>query len=938
MIVTKKSNFNNEELLRYCRQAVDELLQQGQFDNGQTFRPTQREALEAYRTFLDRTDLKPEDLLAGFFEIPTGVGKTAVFTSLVERVHQVAEKNGRKFKTVIVVPTVQLLGQTKEDFENFSPGSERHVGLYGGKYKDLTKAITIMSYPAWTKLTESGRISSRNVQILISDEAHRGTSARKLKNIFRKFSGSTLRLAFTATAHFDKDKSVLHTHKNQIYYKKLADAIRAGELASYVQIRPHVIRVKPGSKDYVSVEVGDGKKKMLDVRWAAWNKRVVSILRSGKDRVTGDPLSDNMSGFFVRNTTQADALEHSLNNDPVLAAKAKAGGFKGVAVAIHSKLSDQEKNRRLKDLKAGRYMALVGDDMFKEGFDMKSMKNIFDLQHGSLVEKAQIIGRGARAWENEIKKRWEGLTIIDSIVYVGSDDADEDKALRKQALLKARTAIGILEDSYIVSPDFEEPGIKPDFEEEEPEEPKLIGVQPIIPPIEGKPEVYDGDEDIHINPIIPGDEEIIDGGEWLPEEPKKPEEKPTEKPKPTPEKIEGQDFEEYVTEEEARTFFADIERLRDEVNRKDYIEIDETIFSKMLSERKRTGIGPYTLLNELEDIPEGFNVAVLASWFKNSTGAKTAHQTYINYALQRWASFPSIKPKEYIKNTDEIWGRLANHKKRIGISVQTLFKGAKDIPEGLTEGIALHIFEGDQKSARQDHLAWLDMRCETFPDLKIEYAAVDAKTLKTIRAHNKRTGVGGTIIQKKGKNIPEGFHSTIVENLIQGRIKTIRKDYLEFILAGYEKMPNKSKFQHVEKVDFSQEKERTGLTACSLFKKAARKPSGMTLAIAKIIDGSRPRKVREDYQNWFAKEYQKQPDAKSVLYVEFDKTTRARLIKYKEKTGLAAIELLKNANDLPSGVTKSVVHNAFHNLKQKTIRADVLEWMERKYEALIRER
>ena len=161
-----------------------------------------------------------------------------------------------------------------------------------------------MSYDAWIAQTEAGEIGSHSTHALVSDEAHRGTSQRRIDSIFKRFDGATIRTAFTATAHFDENKSVQHTHGREIFYKSLPDAVREGELVPYIQIRPFVISVRPKSEHDYTVPVNGDPSRRIDIRWAAWNKRVTSIFRTGIDNITGDPLSDNKTGFFTRNTLQ----------------------------------------------------------------------------------------------------------------------------------------------------------------------------------------------------------------------------------------------------------------------------------------------------------------------------------------------------------------------------------------------------------------------------------------------------------------------------------------------------------------------------------------------------------------------------------------------------------------------------------------------------------
>jgi superfamily II DNA or RNA helicase len=458
------------QLLGYLQQGIDALLEQESFDGGQEFRRTQKQALEAYQRYLSNENFTTEEKLKGFFEIPTGVGKTAVFVGIVAAAHKVAQEAGEELKTAIIVPTIQLLGQTEEAFKGndlepddedyfngFAPWLNDQIGLYGDGKKNLDNPITIMTYDAWVALTEAGALSSQNIDILISDEAHRGTSERRVENISGSFNENTIQIAFTATAHFDEDKSVQNSHEREIFYKKPADAIREGELAAYVSSQRFIIRVDPD--DYMlSDEFQDASQERRAAyrraaKQNAWNKRMVTIFREGRDEKTGDLLTDNQAGFFVEGVKQADRLEDLLNSDPELIRRAEGQGYEGVAVAIHSGLSKGAIKERYEGYKAGKYLAVIGDEMFKEGFDHPPMKTLFDCPHSSVVDKAQILGRGLRKWWNKLKGRFEGLTVIDTVVYFADEDEDKEDNNRERALMDTVSVKQVLEGSHIDGPD-----------------------------------------------------------------------------------------------------------------------------------------------------------------------------------------------------------------------------------------------------------------------------------------------------------------------------------------------------------------------------------------------------------------------------------------------------------------------------------------------------
>lgn len=439
------------ELLHYAQLAIAELLQADQFENSLPFRPTQKEAFEAYGKFLNDDRLTISRRLEGFFHIATALGKTAVFSAIIGKIHHLAAMDGKEVKTVFIEPTRKNLSQAIKSFKGFVPSMSNQIGQYGDGVKDLSQAVTGMTIQAWQELSDAGEIDEDNIDILITDEGHNGTSYRRINTLDEKFNGHTLRLAFTATAYYDRTKSVELTHKNKIYEKLIHDAMDQGaeELTSYIQGQTIVIRIPPDdymrSSEYQALSSGQRYVYREKLKEDAWNKCILGLIKKGRDIHTGDLLSDNQIAAYANGIRQADKLEALIASDKELQKRTKDLGREIVAQAIHSRLTSYgEAERRFEDYEEGKTLAIVGDKMFKEGWDHAPVKTIFDRSRGSIVDKVQILGRGTRAWWNEAKQRNEGLTFIDTIIYIGDDDPKIDKQLEKRAKRSAVTLRDIL--------------------------------------------------------------------------------------------------------------------------------------------------------------------------------------------------------------------------------------------------------------------------------------------------------------------------------------------------------------------------------------------------------------------------------------------------------------------------------------------------------------
>ncbi len=90
----------------------------------------QLSVFEDIQTFLEKGETE------GFVKLPTGVGKTVLFTKLIEALG---------LRTLIVVPRKTLVDQTSGKLTKFAPDLEfGHV--YSGKKKDYSKPVTITTY------------------------------------------------------------------------------------------------------------------------------------------------------------------------------------------------------------------------------------------------------------------------------------------------------------------------------------------------------------------------------------------------------------------------------------------------------------------------------------------------------------------------------------------------------------------------------------------------------------------------------------------------------------------------------------------------------------------------------------------------------------------------------------------------------------------------
>ena len=124
---------------------------------GTRLRERQIDVFDAMRNFLE------EGGKDGYIKFPTGTGKTVIFLKFLEAL---------RLRTLIVVPTNQLVEQTEEKINLHTQGLG--VGKTNQFFKEQGKDATIITYNSLIIGLKNGTIKPEDYKCLILDEAHRG--------------------------------------------------------------------------------------------------------------------------------------------------------------------------------------------------------------------------------------------------------------------------------------------------------------------------------------------------------------------------------------------------------------------------------------------------------------------------------------------------------------------------------------------------------------------------------------------------------------------------------------------------------------------------------------------------------------------------------------------------------------------------------------------
>ena len=307
----------------------------------------------------------------GYVEVPTGAGKTRAFLRLIK---------ATDLKTLIVVPTQLLVDQTHEEHEKQI--KHKTVGKrYSGK-KDTEQDVLITTYESLSRDVSSGKLDPKEFDLLILDEAHRALTDRRT-NAVHQFSNA-IKLGFTATPVFNKDKYLGKLLENNIYEKTIQDAIEEEIISGF---KVYAVKTNIDISTIPLTNTGEYREDELE--------KAINI--KARNLAAVDVYKKQFDG--KKAITYCLGVDHAKN----VAKEFRDQGF--TAEAGYGTMTKLEKESLLKRYRNGDIQILTGDQLFIEGFDEPSIEVGFMLKPTrSIVEAEQRAGRTLRIDPNNENK------------------------------------------------------------------------------------------------------------------------------------------------------------------------------------------------------------------------------------------------------------------------------------------------------------------------------------------------------------------------------------------------------------------------------------------------------------------------------------------------------------------------------------------------------
>ena len=128
------------------------------------------------------------------FQMPTGTGKTRLFTSIIRDINDYSIKRKEPVKILIIAHRTELIDQIHENLRRYQVP---HNLIAGGRERNYKYPVSVASIQTITHPNNLKAAKKQNVQFVIIDEAHHAL-ATTYKKLWDLYPGSK-KLGVTAT-------------------------------------------------------------------------------------------------------------------------------------------------------------------------------------------------------------------------------------------------------------------------------------------------------------------------------------------------------------------------------------------------------------------------------------------------------------------------------------------------------------------------------------------------------------------------------------------------------------------------------------------------------------------------------------------------------------------------------------------------------------------
>ena len=363
------------------------------------------------------------------FQMPTGTGKTRLFTSIISDIKAWGILTQKEPKILIIAHRVELIEQISDNLNRYKV---THGIIAGGKERNLRPLVQVASIQTITHRTNRDVANSLGVDFIIIDEAHHST-ANSYQKLWELYPNAK-KLGVTATPWRMNHLGFTSIYDKLLVSKSIKEFISEGWLApySYYSIKDNSnIRQDISGINEFDIE-GDYK---------------VSALERVMDKVS---IRANLLDSYLKLAKGKKGIIYSISrkHSDHICEEFKRAGIN--IVRIDSETPREERRTYVQRFRNGQIDIIVNVDIFSEGFDCPDIEFIqLARPTKSLVKYLQQVGRGLRPTSN--KDKCGILDNVGSHLEFDLPNADRDWSSEfegKPALRKKRgTSANSVEDT-----------------------------------------------------------------------------------------------------------------------------------------------------------------------------------------------------------------------------------------------------------------------------------------------------------------------------------------------------------------------------------------------------------------------------------------------------------------------------------------------------------
>lgn len=312
------------------------------------------------------------------YQMPTGTGKTRLFTSIIRDVNIWGLRHNINFRILIIAHRSELIEQSSRSLDKYRI---RH-GVLAGTMKDkrdLTQAIQVASIQTITHPANQCMIEHLKFDFIIIDEAHHAVA-----NSYQKlweFCPNAKKLGVTATPWRMNNCGFTQIFDAYIPSMSIKKFIQKGWLATY-----QYYSIPQSSELIKSIE----SIREFDIEGDYKNSALIKVCDTSKIRA-------QLYNSYSKHALGKKGIIYSISREH---SEHICSQYRSHGVAIEiidSKTPSKVRENIIKCFKRGEIDIIVNVDIFSEGFDCPDIEFIqLARPTKSLVKYIQQVGRGLR--------------------------------------------------------------------------------------------------------------------------------------------------------------------------------------------------------------------------------------------------------------------------------------------------------------------------------------------------------------------------------------------------------------------------------------------------------------------------------------------------------------------------------------------------------------